>query len=429
VGKEHLFSLAGFAGLLFLAWLSSLHKKRFPVRTVCIGVAVQLALGGLIMHSRMGREALLFLNAGVIRLLSFSEEGIRFLFGPLSVGPGEASSLGFILAVQYLPTIVFFMALMALLYHIRIMPLVVRLFSRMFVRFLKTSGAESLSVASNIFVGVESAAAVRPYLTSMTRSELMTMLTACMSTVAGSTMAVYVGALKTVFPEIAGHLISASVLSAPAAVVMAKIMVPEMEEPATLGRVPRMDGERYSNFLEAVIRGAMDGARQVLGIGALLIAFLGLVALLDGAVGGIAAVLWPGEGAFSVMTLLRWAFLPLAWMMGVPAHEAWHVAGLLGERVLLTEIPAYVHLADLVREGWITDRRTVVITSYALCGFTHVASVAIFVGGIGALAPERLRDLSRLGFPALWASILATAATGCVAGLFFTSGSGLVGTP
>ena len=248
---------------------------------------MQLALGAFVFHSEAGRELLWGLNQGVVSLLGYSMEGVRFLFGPLAVEPGRPQSPGFILAIQYLPTIIFFMAFMALLYHVGVMPFVVRLFSKAFVRLLGTSGAESVGTASTIFVGVESAGAVRPFLDGMTRSELLTLLTACMATVASSTMAIYVGALRGAFPQIAGHLVSASVLSAPAAVVISKIILPETEVPETLGTVPKTLVEGKPGLLEAIIAGAMDGVKQVAGISALLVAFLGLVALIDGILGEV----------------------------------------------------------------------------------------------------------------------------------------------
>ena len=427
MGFENMISFGGFLALLLLAWLTSFHKRKFPFRTVLFGCGLQFLLGAFVFSSPLGRKLLLTLNGWVIKLVDYSGEGIRFLFGPLASGPGEPDSLGFILAIQYLPSIIFFMALMALLYQWNIMPFVVRLFSKVFVRLMKTSGAESLSVASNIFVGVESAGVVRPFLSSMSRSELLTMLTACMSTVASSTMAVYVGALKTVFPEIAGHLISASVLSAPAAIVISKIILPETGTPVTLGQVPPSVIERKSGVLEAIIGGAMDGMRQVAAISALLVAFLSFVALADGILDGAVGLIPGGSHSISIKTILSTLSFPLVWIMGISPHDAWNVAGLLGERILVTEIPAYVHLAELAQNGGISDPRSVVIASYALCGFTHVASVAIFVGGIGALAPDRIKDLSRLGFLALWAAVLATSATGCVAGLFYTGGQVILG--
>ena len=392
-----------------------------------VGTGMQLALGAFVFNSEAGRELLWGLNQGVVSLLGYSMEGVRFLFGPLAVEPGQPQSPGFILAIQYLPTIIFFMAFMALLYHVGVMPFVVRLFSKAFVRLLGTSGAESVGTASTIFVGVESAGAVRPFLDGMTRSELLTLLTACMATVASSTMAIYVGALRGAFPQIAGHLVSASVLSAPAAVVISKIILPETEVPETLGTVPKTLVERKPGLLEAIIAGAMDGVKQVAGISALLVAFLGLVALIDGILGEVGQWLHMDPQNFSLkyfLTLVSW---PMTRLMGVPAADSWAVASLLGERVVLTEIPAYLHLAGYIKSGAITEARSVVIASYALCGFTHVASVAVFVGGIGALAPNRLPDLSRLGFVALWAAVLATASTGCVAGIFYAGGWTVLG--
>jgi CNT family concentrative nucleoside transporter len=317
------------------------------------------------------------------------------------------------------------MAITALLYQAGILQRVVGLFARLFSRVLGTSGAESLGAASTIFVGVESAGMIRPYLENMTRSELFCLLTALMATVAGSTMGLYVGILGHQFPRIAGHLMSASVLSAPAAIVVAKLMEPETGEPLTLGR--RVDPAlgRYGGYMEAVVQGSNEGVKLVVGVAALLLSFLGLVAVINGGVewlGGLAGL----EG-LSLQKILGYVAWPLAVAMGVPPVDAMKVGQLLGERLLVTEIPAYMHLSAFIKEHALVYARSPLVASYALCGFTHVGSVAIFVGGLGALAPGRLGELSRLGLKALFAATLATAMTGCVAGLFAHGGAALLG--
>ena len=348
-----------------------------------------------------------------------------FLFGPLAASPGESGSIGFILIFQVLPVVIFFSAFTSMLYHLRVLQILVRLFARLFHRTMKISGAESLSSAANIFLGIESALVVRPYLERMTRSELLLVLTTGMATVASSTLGVYVAFLTGVFPQIAGHLISASVLAIPASVVAAKLLIPETETPETLAAVPPEDeSARSKNLISAIIEGAMDGLKLAAGISALLIAILGLVALVDKALGAGSSWLGMSE-PLSFVRILGWCFYPFAYLLGVQSSDVPIAARLLGERVILTEVFSYNHLSQLISSGQISDPRTVVILSYALCGFAHVAAVAIFVGGTAALAPSRRDDLASLGLRALLAATLATLMTGCVAGIF-SSGAGML---
>jgi CNT family concentrative nucleoside transporter len=318
---------------------------------------------------------------------------------------------------------------MALLYHVGLMQLMIRAFARVFTYLMRISGAESLAASSNIFVGIESALAVRPFLERMTRSELCTILTAGMATVASTVLGLYTLLLQQTFPNIAGHLVSASVLSAPAAVVMSKVLLPEEGTPETLGRHVSPHHERASNWIEAAVEGAMAGVKLVVGVAALLLAFLGLVALVDLIVGGVGGRIngWTGWSVdWSLPGLLGYAFYPLAWILGIAAADVGTCARLIGERTIVTEIPAYQELAVLLSENALKDPRSAVITAYALCGFAHVPSLAIFVGGISALVPSRRKDLAALGPRALLAAILATLMTGAVAGVFAT-GSGLLG--
>jgi CNT family concentrative nucleoside transporter len=283
---------------------------------------------------------------------------------------------------------------------------------------MNISGAESLCGAANIFVGVESALVIRPYLERMTRSELLTILGSGMATVASTTLGIYVVFLQDSFPRIAGHLLSASVLSIPAIVVMTKLLVPETEVPETLNTIPPDDETaRPRNLMGAIINGAMDGVKLAAGISALLIAMLGLVSLVD------QALVWPSRWLglaepLSLVRILSWVFYPLAALLGIVSADLPAAAGALGERVILTEVVSYQHLSRMIADGELSDPRTIVILSYALCGFAHIASMAIFVGGTAALAPARRDDLASLGFRALLAATLATLMTGCVAGIF-----------
>ena len=297
-------------------------------------------------------------------------------------------------------------------------------------RLCALSGAEALSASSNILVGVESALVVKPHLKRMTKSELATVLTAGMGTIASTVLALYVFYLQAQMPTIAGHLVSASLLSAPAAVVMAKLIVPETEKPLTMGLNIKPHYEREDNLIMAIINGANSGLKLLGGIVTLLIAFLGIMALLDLILGWFGGNLnnWFGLNIdWSFQSLLGYIFYPFALILGIPPADAFEIAKILGERPIVTEVVSYQHLAKLLAENTLIHPRSAIIASYALCGFAHVASLAIFVGGVGALAPGRMKDLSRLGLRALLAATLACLMTGAVAGVFFTSGSILFG--
>ena len=415
---HHAVSLVGFVIFASVAWLLSSNRRRVAWKTIAWGVALQLIIGLIIFRLPASQRVLLWVNDAVVVLLNASKSGSSFLLGPLAASPGETGSVGFILVFQVLPVVIFFAAFTAMLYHLRVLQIFVRLFARLFHRTMRISGAESLSSAANIFVGIESALVVRPYLERMTRSELLLILTTGMGTVASSTLGVYVAFLTGVFPQIAGHLISASILAIPACVVVSKLLVPETETPETLAAVPPEDeSSRSKSMIGAIIEGAMDGLRLAAGISALLIAILGIVALIDKLL-GVASSWFGMSEPLSMVRILGWLFYPLAYLLGLQSSDVPIAARLLGERVILTEVFSYNHLSQLISSGQLTDPRTVVILSYALCGFAHVAAMAIFVGGTAALAPSRRDDLASLGVRALLAATLATLMTGCIAGIF-----------
>ncbi|MEK6302162.1 MAG: nucleoside transporter C-terminal domain-containing protein [Acidobacteriota bacterium] len=420
---QHFVSAAGFLVFAGIAWLLSTDRRRVAWKTVAWGLSLQLAIGLLIFKLPVTHRVFLWLNDAVLALLSASKAGTSFLFGPLAASPGEPGSIGFILIFQVLPVAIFFSAFTATLYHLRVLQWVVHLFAKVFHRTLGISGAEALCGAANIFVGVESSLVIRPYLDKMTRSELLSVLTTGMATVASSTLGIYVAFLTGVFPEIAGHLLSASVLSIPAAFVVAKLLVPETGKPETLLGVPPEDeSARAGNLMSAIIQGAMDGLKLAAGISAVLIAVLGLVALGDKALALGSS--WVGMSEpLSLVRILSWVFYPFSYLLGLKPEDVPVASRLLGERVILTEVVSYQDLSQLIANGTVTDPRTVVILSYALCGFAHVASVAIFVGGTAALAPSRRDDLAALGWRALLAATLATLMTACVAGIFSTGES------
>lgn len=427
----NLVSFCGLFVLMLLAWVFSANRKLLNFRCVVWGLALQLFLALLVFRAPGSTKLFLWLNDLVVRVLSSATYGQKFLFGPLAIAPGETgpegqASIGFILAIQALPVIIFFAALMGLLYHYGIMQQVIRGFAWLFTRLMRISGAESLCAASNIFVGIESTTAVRPYLAKMTRSEFCTILTAGMATVASSTLGLYVLFLKDVFPTIAGHLISASILSAPAAIVMSKILVPEDGQPLTLGRTIKLHYERESGAIESIINGAMAGVKLVVGICALLIAFLGMLAVLDlllGWIGNISGLISTDQTQSPLSMLAGYIMFPAAVVIGVPPEDAISAGAMLGQRLIATEIPAYTQLAEALKDGTLTHPRSSVIIAYALCGFAHIASLAIFVGGISALVPERRGDLAKVAPRALLAATLACLMTGAVAGTFFHSAS------
>jgi len=428
-----LYNLVSFSGIFVLcgiAWVFSSERRRMNWHVIVWGILLQLVFALFIFVIPAGTKLFLWINDLAVLILDAASEGAKFVFGPLALPPGTAGSFGFILAFQAFPTILFFSALVSILYFYNILPVIIRGFAWIFTRLMKVSGAESLCAASNIFVGVESAFTIRPHLDAMTHSELCTVLTAGMATVSSNVLALYVYTLQARFPTIAGHLISASLLSAPAALVMSKILLPESQTPATLGETVAIHYERESNLFEAVINGAQAGLKVIAGIVALLIAVLGLVALLDLVIGGAGAKInsmleinidWSLKG------LLGYLFYPLTLIIGVPASDAPVIARIIGERMVLTEVASYQDLAKAIDNGIISNPRSIIITAYALCGFAHVASMAIFVGGVSALAPKRTRTLSKVAVRALVAATLACLMTACVAGAFYNKGAVLTG--
>jgi len=419
-------SFLGLFLLMFCAWAISADRRRLNWRLIGWGVAVQLVFGAFIFLVPLGTRIFLFLSDAVVRVLDVAMEGGRFCFGVLTIPPGKEGSLGFILVFQALPTIIFFAALMEILYFLKIMPFIIRQFARFFTKAMRLSGAESLCAASNIFVGIESATTILPYLPRMTRSELCTILAAGLATIASSVLGLYVLMLHQNFPNIAGHLMSASLLSAPAALIMSKLLMPEKEQPDTLGQVVDPHYERESNVIEAAIRGATAGGKLVMGVIIMLIAFLGLVALLNLLLSGVSHLVYKAMGIYPNLKLehlLSYLFYPFALIIGVPPADALEVARLLGIRTIMTEIPAYQQLEQMIADGTLQYGRSAVLAGYALCGFAHVPSIAIFVGGISALAPNQTATLSRVAIRALVAATLACLMTAAVAGTFYGHGS------
>ena len=433
-----MYNLVSFAGIFILmafAWLLSADRSVVNWRVVIWGLALQMFFAIFIFTVPAGANLFMLINDALVKVIDVAGSGTKFLFGRLALPPGTTNewgeeSLGFIFAIQVLPQIIFFASLMAVLYYAGIMSWLVRMFARIFTKLMKVSGAEALCASSNIFVGIESATTIRPYLERMTRSELCTILTAGMATIASTVLAIYILILQKQFPTIAGHLVSASFLSAPAAIIMSKLLMPETGQPETLGVDVRPHYDKESSMIEAIINGANAGLKLAVGVVALLVAFLGLVALADFISAGIGAKVNALTGLqidWSLKGLLGYLFYPFTIIIGVPPADAFEISKIIGERTIVTETKSYMDLALLMDAGVLKDPRSAFLATYALCGFAHVASLAIFVGGIAALVPSRTADLSAAGPRALLAATLACLMTAAVAGTFFRGGSILLG--
>ncbi len=433
-----MYNLVSFAGIFILmgfAWLLSTNRKVINWNVIIWGCIIQMAVAVFIFVVPAGADIFMFINDAIVKVIDVATAGAKFLFGRLALPPGTTNewgeeSLGFIFTLQVLPTLIFFASLMALMYYIGIMSWMIKIFAKAFTKLMKISGAEALCVSSNIFVGVESATTIRPYLEKMTRSELCTILTAGMATIASTVLAIYIMLLQKQFPTIAGHLVSASFLSAPAAIIMSKLLLPETESPETLGMYVTPHYDKESSLIEAVINGANAGLKLAVGVAALLIAFLGLVALADFISTGVGA--WVNEFIglnidWSLKGLLGYIFYPFTLVIGVPPSDAFEIAKVIGERAIVTETKSYMDLAALMEAGTLKDPRSAFLATYALCGFAHIASLAIFVGGTAALVPSRTADLSAVGPRALLAATLACLMTASIAGTFFSGGSILLG--
>ncbi len=427
-------SLVGMFVLGFIAWLLSVNRKAVPWRVVLWGIALQLVFAFFILKTPLGLRLFQGVNDVVVALLGFTVDGARFIFGnlvdnnvpvgtgtvgngPFTAMPGQVANTGAYFAFTVLPTIIFFSSLMTVLYHLGVMQLVVKGFAWIMQRTMKTSGAETLSAAGNIFVGqTEAPLLIRPFIEKMTMSELMAVMTGGFATVAGGVMAAYVGFLIAYFPDIAGHLMAASVMSAPAALVMAKLMYPEDGTPQT-GEKLELDVARPDvNVIDAASRGAADGLQLALNVGAMLMAFVALVYLLNGLLGWSGSLV--GIEGLTLERILGWVIAPLAWIMGVPWADAPVVGSLLGIKTVLNEFFAYIQLSGILGSSTTSlQPRSVIIASYALAGFANFSSIAIQLGGIGPIAPSRRHDLSRIGLRAMIAGTLAAFMTATVAGM------------
>jgi CNT family concentrative nucleoside transporter len=403
----------GVLGMLVIlagAYLFSTSRKSIQLKTVLWGLGLQLTLGYFVLRSAFGSKVFSFLGAGANKLLSFSYAGSAFVFGDLGL-PKELSRLGFSFAFQVLPTIIFIAAFFAVLYHIGVMQLIIRAAAWLMTRVMGASGAESLNVAASIFMGqTEAPLTIRPFLPKLTKSELMCVMTSGMAHISGGMMAGYI--------QVGGadpkNLLTAVIMTAPGTLLMAKMLVPETEQSLTAGRVEMPPMEKESNILGAIARGTSDGLNLALNVGAMLITFIALLALLNAMMGGIHN--WPHMAWFpdSMQTLFGWIFSPVAWLIGIPWHDATKIGNLLGTRMVINEFVAFGQLGPMKAS---LDPRSFTIATFALCGFANFSSIGIQIGGIGALAPEQRSQLAKFGIRAMLAGTMANLMSACIVGI------------
>jgi len=424
------FGLFGLAVLIGLVWLFSNNKRRVDWRLVATGIALQIAFAALVLLVPGGRDVFDWLGHGFVKLLGFVNAGSEFIFGSLM----NVETYGFIFAFQVLPTIIFFAALMSVLYHLGVMQYVVRIMALAITKVMRVSGAETTSVCASVFIGqTEAPLTVRPYISRMTESELITMMIGGMAHIAGGVLAAYVGMLGGGDPAeqayYAKHLLAASIMAAPATLVIAKILIPETGEPLTRGTVKMEVEKTTSNVIDAAAAGAGDGLRLALNIGAMLLAFIALIAMIN------APLTWLGEitglqaaigRPLDLATIFGWVLAPIAWLIGVPWQDAGVVGSLIGQKVVINEFVAYLQLADIVNgrvDGVVLSDQGRLIATYALCGFANFSSIAIQIGGIGGLAPDRRQDLARFGLRAVLGGTVATLMTATIAGVLTNLGA------
>jgi concentrative nucleoside transporter, CNT family len=397
--------LLGIIVLVGLAYLFSTARKAIKLKTVLWGLGLQLAFGVFVLKFPLGREIFEFLGKGVNKLLSFAFVGSEFVFGELGK---QHSSIGFIFAFQVLPTIIFIAAVFAFLYHVGIMQIFIRAFAWVMTRVMGASGAESLDIAASIFMGqTEAPLTIRPFLNKLTKSELMTVMTCGMAHVSGGIMAAYIASGIE-----AKHLLTAVIMTAPGTLLMAKMLVPETEEPLTAGKVHMPEMEKEANFLGAISRGTSDGLNLAINVGAMLISFIALLTLTDYLIGGVHHhAHWFPE---SLEQFFGWIFAPLAWLIGIPWKDAPVIGNLLGTRMAINEVVAFAKLGQMKAA---LDPRSFTIATFALCGFANFSSIGIQIGGIGALAPEQRGQLAKFGIRAMLAGTMANLMSACIVGI------------
>lgn len=427
-----LFGILGLVVLIGIAFLFSNAKKSIRWPQVGLGILLQLVFAIFVILTPWGSMFFDAIGQFFVKIISFTNEGAKFVFGALAIQsdfsqafPDNAKSLGFLFAFQVLPTIIFFSSLMTVLYHLGLMQKIVQGMAWVMAKILKVSGAESISVAANVFIGqTEAPLVVRPYVEGMTKSELLTLMIGGMATIAGGVLAAYVGLLGGTDPALqlyyAKHLLSASIMAAPATIVIAKILVPEREESLTMGEVKVAIEKTNSNVIEAAATGAADGLKLALNVAGMLLAFIALIAMINWILQGVFTQLLGitlGDGQpVTLEIVLGYVLSPIAWIIGVPWGDAVNVGSLIGQKVVLNEFIAYLKLSQLAPTG-VLSQKAIIISTYALCGFANFSSIAIQIGGIGGIAPTRRSDLAKFGLKAVLGGSLATFMTATIAGV------------
>ena len=400
--------ILGIIALLGIAYLLSNNRKKIDYILVLWGLGLQLLFGVFILVTPFGKPIFSWFDKLIKKLLSFSNDGSEFLFSSFVDGQMHPAVINF--AFSVLPTVIFFSALMAVLYHIGLMQKIIKVVALIMQKTMKTSGPETTSISANIFVGqTEAPLVIKPFIAKMTNSELMAIMTGGFATVAGGVMAIYVGMLENI-PGIAGHLMAASIMSAPAALVVAKIMYPETDKTASnnVSLSSNLNEPTEGNVLESLGNGATEGLKLAANIAAMLIAFVALISLSNYILNIFGT---------SLESLLGYIFMPLAYLMGAPWSESHILGSLLGQKLVLTELIAYLNLSDMTVGDNGLSEKTAVIASYALCGFSNFASIGIQLGGIGSIAPDRKKDISKLVTKAMIGGAIASWITACIAGI------------
>ena len=416
---ERYTGVLGIIAVLLTAWLFSTDRKRIRWRTVAWGLGLQLTFAFLVLRFDYGQRAMTWAGNVVNSMLACTFAGSKMLFGQLGLPNSGAfgnllpPNAGAIFAFQVLPTIIFISAFFALLYHIGLMQLVIRGFAWVMLMTMRISGAESLCVAASVFMGqTEAPLTIRPFLSKATRSELMTIMTSGMAHVSGGIMAAYIA-----YGVEARHLLAAVIMTSPGTILLSKILVPETEVPATEGKVviPKDETHKDENFIGAIARGTIDGGKLAMNVAIMLISFIALVALLDSLLGWTHSLAYMHWVPSSLGQILGFLFAPIAWLIGVPWQDCGAIGNLLGMRMALNELLAYVSLG--AQKATLLPR-SFTIATFALCGFANLGSIGMQIGGIGALVPERRNDLAKLGFRAMFAGTMANLISASIAGIF-----------
>jgi CNT family concentrative nucleoside transporter len=430
----------GLLGLVLVTALAaafSNNRRNINWRLVGVGFVLLFAFAFLVLRTSVGRDLFSSISWMFVQFFGFASDGAKFVFGSLAISPGETGSLGFIFAFQVLPTIIFFASFMAVMYYLGIMQIVVRGMAWLMARLLNASGAESLMVAANTFMGqTEAPLVIRPYLATLTESELLTIMTSGMAHISGGVMAAYMALLGAAYAAstgiatgaaqvyFTGHLLAAVIMAAPATIIVAKILRPETGDPVTMGKVRIEVEKQHGNVIEAAAAGAGDGLKLALNVAGMLLAFIALIALLNALLGwagsatGLNAICQAQFGKpVSLELLFGLVFQFVAYGIGVPWHDALNVGSLMGIKLVVNEFVAYLKMADAITAHQLSEK-SIVIATYALCGFANFSSIAIQIGGISPLAENRRSDIARLGLTSVLGGTIATWMTACIAGLF-----------